>query len=253
MGVLSFWKECAKRAAKGASPFANDWQWIFGIPFWYSGLGVSITAALYHQIVSSGQSAMTTGYPAIDSILVGLAAFVVTWLVAFCGRLLQAPVALHDEAVQRARAAEAQLDEFAYSLHLESVNREQFHAMDKGTKELLKAEACLALMLRNALNKPIGYAVRRLVLDGVEQTNFLNRGGVIPAATPTKFSSERHEIDIATIDELVMQRLELEITYGPPTRHSRLTKKVLRLESFPQSGRTNMLYEVDEDERLRVE
>ncbi len=81
---------CARKAFWGNTAFANDWQWVFGVPV-ISGL-VGFLAA------NKGASELTTGYPILDGILTAFGAFVVTWSVAFLVRLFNAPALLYREA-----------------------------------------------------------------------------------------------------------------------------------------------------------
>ncbi len=83
---FSFWWMCAKAAFRGNTAFANDWQWVFGVPA-LAGLGSWIAA-------QRGATELSTGYPTADAFLAALGAFIVTWCVAFVVRLLNTPVVL---------------------------------------------------------------------------------------------------------------------------------------------------------------
>jgi hypothetical protein len=84
---FSFWWMCAKKAFWGNTAFANDWQWVFGVP--------AVTGLVGFLASNKGASELSTGYPIFDGILSALAAFIVTWCVAFVVRLLNAPVLLY--------------------------------------------------------------------------------------------------------------------------------------------------------------
>jgi hypothetical protein len=99
---FAFWWKCARTAFWGNTAFANSWQWVFGIPV-ISGLSVWANAKF-------GAAAMSTGNPIVDGLLGALGAFVVTWVVAFVVRLLNAPVALFHFEKARADALEAQVN-----------------------------------------------------------------------------------------------------------------------------------------------
>lgn len=86
---FSFWWLCARRAFWGNTAFANDWQWVFGIPVLAFGAGLLNSR---YQVAE-----LTTGSPIVDAFLAALAAFVVTWLAAFFVRMLNQPVVLYDE------------------------------------------------------------------------------------------------------------------------------------------------------------
>jgi hypothetical protein len=94
---FSFWWRCTKIAAKGNSSFANDWQWVYGNPI-VSGLGAVVIGTIGGAAPSLahlwGGSEMTTGHPATDAFIGALCAYLVTWLVIFFVRLLNAPVVL---------------------------------------------------------------------------------------------------------------------------------------------------------------
>ncbi len=91
---FSFWWLCVRTAFRGNSAFANDWQWLFGIPL-VSGLYVFYIARV-------GGHDLTTGYPIADAFLAALAAFIATWLIAFAIRLANAPVSLYYEEKRKA-------------------------------------------------------------------------------------------------------------------------------------------------------
>jgi hypothetical protein len=86
---FSFWWMCAKRAFWGNTAFANDWQWVFGIP---------LVAGLTSWVASQrGSTEVSTGYPIADGFLAALGAFIVTWCVAFLIRIFNAPVEFYHE------------------------------------------------------------------------------------------------------------------------------------------------------------
>src|SRR5262245_45735162 len=96
---FSFWWTCAKRAFWGNTAFANDWQWLIGIPVCSA---VVIWASSKFQF-----SELTTGWPIMDGVVGAFAAFVVTWLAAFLVRLVNAPIVLYDEQRRIAEGAVA--------------------------------------------------------------------------------------------------------------------------------------------------
>ena len=104
MGIeksFSFWGECAKRARKGTGSFANDWQWVFGVPL-ASAAGVYLASF-------TGAAGMTTGYPILDAFLAAFIAFLITWVVAFVIRAYRAAPALFYEQKERADRLEERL------------------------------------------------------------------------------------------------------------------------------------------------
>jgi hypothetical protein len=100
-GNWLFWCECARRARKGTGAFANDWQWVFGVPA-VSAIGVYVASV-------KGATDLSTGYPALDAFLAALAAFLPTWAVAFSIRMYKAAPALFLEQKSRADILEARL------------------------------------------------------------------------------------------------------------------------------------------------
>jgi hypothetical protein len=105
---ISFWWQCACKAFWGNTAFANDWQWVFGVPF-ISGLSIWAVAKF-------GAAAASTGSPIADGLLGAFGAFVVTWTTAFFARLFNAPVQLDRQKTER-------LDE------LEKVDRQDLQHM----------------------------------------------------------------------------------------------------------------------------
>jgi hypothetical protein len=100
---FSFWWQCARIAFWGNTAFANDWQWLFGVPA-ASGLAAFVASR-------RGATDLTTTYPILDGILAALAAFIITWVVAFLVRLLNAPVQLDKQNAARLRELE-KIDRF---------------------------------------------------------------------------------------------------------------------------------------------
>jgi hypothetical protein len=82
-----FWHQCAALAYRGSSSFANDWQWIFGVPA-VSGVGGYLAAL-------RGGAEITTGYAVLDGIIAAFIAFVIRWIVAFVFRVLKAASTLY--------------------------------------------------------------------------------------------------------------------------------------------------------------
>jgi hypothetical protein len=97
---FQFWWQCCRIAFKGNSSFANSWQWMFGTP---------AVALIAYFAARNGLTELTTGHLILDAFLVALAAFIITWSVAFLVRLLRAPVDLVDAQIERARDVEAKL------------------------------------------------------------------------------------------------------------------------------------------------
>jgi hypothetical protein len=98
---FSFWWMCAKRAFRGNSAFANDWQWLIGYPataliiwllaFWYGGL--------------SGRIELTLSTGAVGALVAAAAAYVITWATSFVAQVFNAPVELYHELQNRLAAS----------------------------------------------------------------------------------------------------------------------------------------------------
>jgi hypothetical protein len=95
-----FWCECSRRARQGSSAFANDWQWVFGVPA-ASGIGT--------YIATSRGLNMTTGYPILDGLIAAFVAFLITWAVAFAIRLIKMVPVVFEEQKNRADQLEERL------------------------------------------------------------------------------------------------------------------------------------------------
>ena len=94
MSTFRFWILVLKRARLGAASYANDWQWVFGAP---------AVAAFAGAFVASdkGMTTVTTGNSILDAFLAALAAFIVTWLIAFGINLIKAPAQLLREEQEK--------------------------------------------------------------------------------------------------------------------------------------------------------
>jgi hypothetical protein len=96
-----FWWQCAKLTAYGNAAFANDWQWLLGIPI-CAGVSIWLTSKFH-------VTELTTGHPILDGVVGAAGAFVVTWFTAFVGRFSNAPVTLYHQEKSRADDLEKQL------------------------------------------------------------------------------------------------------------------------------------------------
>ncbi len=97
-----FWRECATRALKRTSEFANDWQWVFGAPL------ISWVGAYFAS--DKGVITWTTGNSIFDAFLVALAVFLVTAVVAFFCRIYQIAPQLYESEKKRAASLEQRLN-----------------------------------------------------------------------------------------------------------------------------------------------
>jgi hypothetical protein len=166
-------------------------------------------------------------------------------------RLILSPYWIAKENVARLTKLENELavlkNEYAHSLRLERIDLEEKHGYDKETRELKTRTGVFAIRLRNTINRPISYEVKRISLDGIEQTNFLTKGEIISALSDTTFYSESKELDKSNLEGMVEAKIDIDISYGNPDQHSRLMSKLIKLECFSKSQNTRMLYERDSD------
>ena len=102
-----FYWSCIKEAAPGHSPFANDWQWVYGVPVWQY-----LTSATSFGLFLVAFKARLGGgwFSAIaEGVLAAAAAFVLTWTVAFLMKLLTLPANRYFLEKDRADELAAQL------------------------------------------------------------------------------------------------------------------------------------------------
>jgi hypothetical protein len=91
---FQFWWRCIRIAFRGNTAFANDWQWLLGVPI-CSAIAVYFARKL-------GIAELSTGNAIADGFLAAFGAFVVTWLFAFAVRIANAPVILYYEEKKKA-------------------------------------------------------------------------------------------------------------------------------------------------------
>ncbi|MGH8324798.1 MAG: hypothetical protein ACRETD_13530 [Steroidobacteraceae bacterium] len=126
--IFNFWWMCVKRAAHGSSAFANDWQWLFGIPA-CSGLAIWL-AARFHV------TDLSTGSPILDGALGASSAFVVTWFVALVARLLGEPAKLYHERKDSVSRL---------TTEIETLQRRKIEAQEAHTAAILEQSTILGL------------------------------------------------------------------------------------------------------------
>src|ERR1700730_4899660 len=142
------------------------------------------------------------------------------------------------------------INEYAHSLRLERVDLEEERRLHKDTGELEERRVRFAIRFRNTISRPISYHIQRLVLDEIEQTNLLTNGAVISALSDTTFYTESKEIDMSDLDRLIQANIEVTISYVHPDSNSRVMMKIIKLDCYPKSKYTRMLYEKETDEPM---
>jgi len=100
-----FWWMCIRSAARGISPFANDWQWAIGNPT-VAAVAPAIAAGLAAWL---GKEYVTAEHPILGPFAIALGAYVATWIFAFLLRTLNAAPSFYYREKNRAAAAEERL------------------------------------------------------------------------------------------------------------------------------------------------
>lgn len=86
---LAYWWRCTQSALRGNVSFANNWQWLVGVPI--------ITVIINYLTAHNGNIKPSVGSTVLDGLVVAIGAFAITWVVAFFVRLMQTPVTLSRE------------------------------------------------------------------------------------------------------------------------------------------------------------
>jgi hypothetical protein len=107
--TLSIYRDCIKSAARGNSPFANDWAWASGTPAsqWVARSTTPFAGSTVALIRWAGSGDLMSAI--LDGILAAGAAFFVTWMVAFVPKLLKAPADRYFAEKERADSLESAL------------------------------------------------------------------------------------------------------------------------------------------------
>lgn len=95
---FSFWWKCARIAARGSAPFANDWQWVFGNPT-IAAIPPTIIAGI---AANFGWLNVDADHPVLGPFAIAAGAFWVTWWVALAGRILKVAPDLYYAEQKRA-------------------------------------------------------------------------------------------------------------------------------------------------------
>jgi hypothetical protein len=111
--TLCFWWQCIKIASEDSASFANDWQWLIGVP---------IFTVVWQHFTPLASSALVVvnDHPVVDGIVQAGIAFVLTYVAFFALRLLRAPVMLFER--EQARSAELQAVNAAQSKSITSAS-----------------------------------------------------------------------------------------------------------------------------------
>jgi hypothetical protein len=105
-----YWYGCLKTAVSDNTAFANDWQWLFGVPI--------LAALLWIANRWFGEGTLSIGTDTVGTFIAAFVAFVITWLCALSARLLNAPVKLDREKTARISQLEkVDAGDLEYLLH----------------------------------------------------------------------------------------------------------------------------------------
>jgi hypothetical protein len=139
--------------------------------------------------------------------------------------------------------------EYTYSLTLDRIDQRETRQLDQQGATVIKRDGCLLLRLRNTISRPIEYHVRKIIVNGTELTNFSSRGSVISGQADTTFYTPEWPLDPSerAMASKLNYLVEYEIDYGQPGIMQRTRHCIVRVEAFPKSQTTDMIYERNED------
>src|ERR1700687_3959345 len=101
--TVNFWWACVKRAARGSSAFANDWQWLLGFPV------LAAIISFVKRWFGEGAVSLNTD-TALGALESAGAAFIITWLAAFIARVFSSASNFYYEEKERADGLQQQID-----------------------------------------------------------------------------------------------------------------------------------------------
>lgn len=128
---FSFWWQCAKQAARGCIPAANDWQWLVGFPL------LAVILWLVNHWYGEGTLTFSQG-TALGALAAAAAAFILTWIFTFAVKFIRTPVALYQAEKDRADALQRKFDD---AVHARYVDHEHtFLFLDPPKRELWKVK-----------------------------------------------------------------------------------------------------------------
>ena len=98
--TFAFYWDCIKDASRGHSPFANDWQWVYGSPTWQCLVGSPIFASAWVYLNAYwGDGRMKA---VAEPFIAALAAYIFTWIAAFFIKLSKVPASKYFGEKERA-------------------------------------------------------------------------------------------------------------------------------------------------------
>src|SRR5437899_1034488 len=100
---ILFWWRCLVKARRGSAAFANDWQWLIGIP------ALAFLLWFFRTYVSGDTQQLLSGATAFGAFVVALIAFVLTMAASFVVRIFVWPPNFYYEEKDRADRAEKEL------------------------------------------------------------------------------------------------------------------------------------------------
>jgi hypothetical protein len=142
------------------------------------------------------------------------------------------------------------VNEYAHSLRIERIDLEEERRLDKSSGALQERRRRFAITFKNSIQRPIGYEIKLLVIDGEEDNDALTKGGVISALSEATFYTKSKELDASDLDSLISAKMGITLAYGHPYLPSRLMNKVVNLSCYPKSRYTRWLYERESDDPI---
>jgi hypothetical protein len=222
-------------ASSDSASFVNYLR-SFGVR-WFTAMSgpLSVPLAVAAILVTNGTAKSVLGITAMGCIVF---ASYWTW------RVERESVFVLRERVTRL------LNEYNHSLRLESVDAEDERQLDQQTGAIAHRRVRFVLRWRNTISRPIQSITRRTEVDGVALA-IGNSQEVISASSTTTFFTAFFDRPIPQGDGPERYALLVEVHYGPVDMPpSRQVRKRMNLTVWPQMGRTDFIYEVNQDEPL---
>lgn len=118
--AFCFWWKCLVRARRGSASFANNWQWVIGIP------ATAFVLTVFKAYLSKGANDFLSGNTPFAAFTFALAAFVITVTASIAIRLFIEPSELYHGEMKRAIEAEDELRKYRepkINLYLDPIQR----------------------------------------------------------------------------------------------------------------------------------
>jgi hypothetical protein len=185
---FSFWWRCAKQAAHGCIPAANDWQWLVGFPL------LALILWLVNQWYGEGTLTFSPA-TALGALEAAAAAFILTWIFIYAVSFIRAPVALYHSEKDRADALQRKFDDAIGARYID--HEHTFLFLDPPKRELWKGKIRFVRGGRN-LSIRLDYSSH----SGGVGLGFWSEPKQLPLKGPTNFiKGEDVTIDVMALDD----------------------------------------------------